>query len=221
MDDQISIQEGLSVKQQQIVTIAAFTANGNLVALDTALNQGLNAGLTISEIKEVLVQLYAYCGFPGSLQGINTFMKVLEKRKDSWIKDHEGKDATPVTTTTDKYERGRKILEQLTGRPETGPKMGAAAFAPVIDTFLKEHLFADIFERDVLNYKDRELATISALISLKGVEPMLQAHLNMGMNVGLSPQQIDHLIAIIHERVGQTEAAIAKTIYQKVHDSRS
>lgn len=221
MNDQISIQEGLSAKQQQIITIAAFTANGNLLVLDTALNQGLNAGLTISEIKEVLVQLYAYCGFPRSLQGINTFMQVLEKRKDSWIKDHEGKDATPVTATIDKYERGKKILEQLTKRPETGPKTGAAAFVPIIDTFLKEHLFADIFERDVLNYKDRELATISALISLKGVEPMLQAHLNMGMNVGLSVQEIGQIISIIHERVGQTEAASARTIYQKVLDSRS
>lgn len=221
MDDQILLQEGLSVKQQQIVTIAAFTANGNLVALDTALNQGLNSGLTISEIKEVLVQLYAYCGFPRSLQGINTFMQVLEKRKNSWIKDHEGKEARPVTATTDKYERGKNILEQLTKRPETGPKTGAAAFAPIIDTFLKEHLFADIFERDVLNYKDRELATISALISLKGVEPMLQAHLNMGMNAGLSPQEIDQLISIIHEQLGQTEAAVAKTIYQKVLENRS
>lgn len=57
-----------------------------------------------------------------------------------------------------KYERGKKILEQLTGQPETGPKRGYAAFSPEIDVFLKEHLFADLFERNVLNYTDREPA---------------------------------------------------------------
>lgn len=50
---------GLNAKQEKIVTIAAFTANGDLQKLKTALNEGLDAGLTINEIKEILVQLYA------------------------------------------------------------------------------------------------------------------------------------------------------------------
>jgi len=49
--------------------------------LKTQLNTGLDAGITINEITEVLVQLYAYCGFPRSLNGITTFMAVLEERK--------------------------------------------------------------------------------------------------------------------------------------------
>jgi alkylhydroperoxidase/carboxymuconolactone decarboxylase family protein YurZ len=51
---------GLNARQEKIVTIAAFTANGNLQKLKTALNEGLDAGLTINEIKEILVQMYAY-----------------------------------------------------------------------------------------------------------------------------------------------------------------
>jgi 4-carboxymuconolactone decarboxylase len=64
--------EGLSVKQQRLIAIAAFTANGNLPKLSAALAGGLDAGWTINEIKEVLVQLYAYAGFPRSLNGLNT-----------------------------------------------------------------------------------------------------------------------------------------------------
>jgi 4-carboxymuconolactone decarboxylase len=52
--------ERLSNKQAAIVTIAAFTASGDLPKLSEALNEGLDAGLTISEIKEILVQMYAY-----------------------------------------------------------------------------------------------------------------------------------------------------------------
>ena len=70
----------LSPKQQSIVTIAAFTANGDLQKLKTALNEGLDTGLTVNEIKEVLVQMYAYCGFPRSLNGISTFMSLMEEQ---------------------------------------------------------------------------------------------------------------------------------------------
>lgn len=44
--------------------------------LQPALNDGLDSGMTVNEIKEILVQMYAYAGFPRSLNGISTFMKV-------------------------------------------------------------------------------------------------------------------------------------------------
>src|SRR5215212_3390736 len=109
----------LDAKEQGIVTIAAFTANGDMEKLRTGLNSGLDGGLTVSEIKEVLVQLYAYCGFPRSLNGIITFMSVLAERQQKGIKDEMGKAATPITDTADKYERGRKTLERLTGQPQS------------------------------------------------------------------------------------------------------
>jgi 4-carboxymuconolactone decarboxylase len=49
----------LSEKQQAIVPIAAFTANGDLESLKTAVRSGLDAGLTINEIKELQMYLYA------------------------------------------------------------------------------------------------------------------------------------------------------------------
>src|SRR5437868_9810897 len=70
----------LDNKQQSIVAIAALTAKGDIPQLKIHLVKGLEAGLTISEIKEELVQLYAYCGFPRSLNGITTLMSVLAER---------------------------------------------------------------------------------------------------------------------------------------------
>jgi quercetin dioxygenase-like cupin family protein/alkylhydroperoxidase/carboxymuconolactone decarboxylase family protein YurZ/quinol monooxygenase YgiN len=191
----------LDKRQQKIVTIAANTAMGNLEQLKQELNAGLDAGLTINEIKEILVQMYAYAGFPRSLQGINTFISVLEERKLTEITDDRGKEATPVTDKTDKYERGKKVLETLTQTSETEPKTGFAAFSPEIDIFLKEHLFADIFGRNVLSYQDRELATISALMAMKGLEPMLQSHINMGMNTGITEAQIKETASLIETPV--------------------
>ena len=71
--------QSLSAKQQGIITIAAFTTKGDLEKLKVSLNEGLDAGLTVNEIKEILVQLYAYTGFPRSLNGIGTFRGVWEE----------------------------------------------------------------------------------------------------------------------------------------------
>ena len=52
----------LTPKQQGIIPIAAFTANGDQALLKTALQAGLEAGLTINEIKEVLAGLGLHLG---------------------------------------------------------------------------------------------------------------------------------------------------------------
>lgn len=81
----------LNAKEQSLVKISSLTATGNLENLKVQLNAGLDSGLTINEIKEALVQLYAYCGFPRSLNAINTFKTVLDERKAKGINDIEGK----------------------------------------------------------------------------------------------------------------------------------
>jgi 4-carboxymuconolactone decarboxylase len=206
----------LDMRQKHIVIISSFTAKGDLQHLTTALNDALNSGLTINEIKEVLVHLYAYCGFPRSLQGINTLIAVLETRRAKGITDKPGKEATKVEDGLSKYERGKKVLETLTGQREKEPKTGYAALSPEIEVFLKEHLFADIFSRDILSYSDREIATISALTNLGGVEPMMQSHMRIALNIGLSESQLMQMLAIIDAKVGREEADAGRKVLSLV-----
>ncbi|MBO3272376.1 carboxymuconolactone decarboxylase family protein [Hymenobacter defluvii] len=211
-----SAPDALTVRQQAIITIATLTAKGDLPRLQQALGKGLDAGLTVNEEKEVLVHLYAYCGFPRSLSGLNTFINVLEERKAQGITDVWGREASPITSTAPKYERGKQNLETLTGKPETGPKTGYAALSPEIEVFLKEHLFADLFERDVLTFTERELVTIAALVSLGGVEPMLQSHLGIGLHLGLTPSQLQQLLQVAEASIGKKEADACRTVLMKV-----
>jgi len=208
---------GLNARQEKIVTIAAFTANGNLQKLKTALGYGLDAGLTINEIKEILVQMYAYAGFPRSLNGINTFMGVLEERQQKGIKDVLGKEPSALPANRSSIELGTEIQTRLIGAPASGKYI---TFAPAIDAFLKGHLFGDIFGRDNLDFQSRELATISALASIEGVNPQLQSHFNVGLNTGLSAAQLRSLIAVLEADVGKREAANASESLGKVLSSR-
>ena len=210
----------LSPKQKSIVTISAFTANGDQEKLATALNEGLDAGLTVNEIKEILVQMYAYCGFPRSLNGISTFMVVMDERQKKGIKDEMGKEASPLPADMNKDEYGARVRAKLTGRDTIPPPSGYQLFAPAIDTFLKEHLFADIFARDILDYQTRELATISALANMTGTAGQLQFHLGAAMNTGLTEAQMSDFISVLKSRVGEKEAANANEILVTVLANR-
>ena len=77
------------------------------------MHAGLDAGLTVHEIKEILVQMYAYAGFPRSLNGINTFMAVMDERHAKGIKDAMGKDASPVPADMNKDAYGAKVRARL------------------------------------------------------------------------------------------------------------
>ncbi|MBE8726021.1 carboxymuconolactone decarboxylase family protein [Flavobacterium hungaricum] len=215
-NSQTDQNQNLSRQQQAIVKIGALTAKGDLVKLKTELNQGLDAGLTVNQIKETLVHLYAYCGFPRSIRGLQTFMAVLEERKAKGITDTIGAEASPIKDERSKYDRGKAVLAELTKTSKDGPKTGYSAFAPEIDVFLKEHLFADIFERDVLTYSERELVTVSVIASIGEAEPMLQSHLNICLNVGLTPKQLQEFVEIIKTTIGAKEAFAAQKIVDQV-----
>ncbi len=217
---QSDIENMLSEKQRKIVSISAYTAKGDLSKLKTELNNGLDAGLTINQIKESLVHLYAYCGFPRSLRGLQTFMEVVEERKAKGITDKQGAEASPIKDNRSKYERGTDILAEITKLPPEAFKGGYAEFAPEIEVFLKEHLFADLFERDVLTYAERQLVTVSVLASIGGVEPMLRSHLNNCLNVGLTPNQLKQFVEVIKPTLGKQEAEAAQSVLDEVLKNR-
>lgn len=205
--------DSLDTKQESIVTIAAFTANGDLSNLSKALHEGLDAGLTVNEIKEVIIQMYAYAGFPRSLNGLHTFMDVLKERKIKGTTNVSGRTASPYPSNKSKLELGTENQTRLVGKPVKGE---VYEFAPAIDHFLKEHLFADIFGRDVLDYKTREIATISALASLGGAENQLRSHFNVGIHNGLTTKQLERIVSIIESEVGEMEGDKADMVLREV-----
>ena len=97
--------------------IACNEAKADYAALAQAINEGLDAGLTVSQIKEALSQLYAYTGFPRSLNALGTLQKVLEQRKTEGKVTEEGTDASPLPNDFDALKVGTEVQTQLSGRP--------------------------------------------------------------------------------------------------------
>ena len=210
---------GLSNRQESIVAISALTAIGSIDKLKQTLNEALDAGLTVNEVKDVLVHVYAYAGFPRSFTGMMAFMSVMEERQVKGVKDEQGREASPVPADLNRDEYGAKVRAQLSGLDEVPPPAKWQQFSPLIDKFLKEHLFADLFARDILSFSDRELATVAVLASIP-VEGPLPYHLGAAMNTGLSKQQMQGFIKVLAEKVDKDKAASADKILQKVLQQR-
>lgn len=214
----------LNLKERQIAAISGSAAKGDKPGLTTALTAGLDAGLSVNEIKEVLVQLYAYCGFPRSMGALNTFIGVLQERKAQGINDAEG--ALPTLQDVSRgVEYGATNQRKLFGRDAQGAVL---AFAPAIDQYLKAHLFGDIFGRDNLDWKTRELATIAMLAAMDGVENELNVHIAHGKYNGLTDAQVDEIITLVRASewkqeplktfVADNKVTVRKVFYKNRYD---
>ena len=182
--------QALTERQLLICTCASLEAQGDLERLDPAIRQALDGGVTVNELKETFSQLYAYTGFPRALNALGTLQKVLDDRKTQGVIDNIGEPFTRPVAWDDAdmaLKQGTEVQTRLTGKPFDYD------FCPQDDFYLKSHLFGDIFTGDQLNAADRELVTVAALSSMKGVEPQLAAHKGGAVNMGNTKEQVDEL----------------------------
>ena len=182
----------LTERQKGLAACACLMAQGDLERLEPAVRMALDNGVTINELKEAFSQLYAYTGFPRSLNALGVLNKVLEASPQGGLKGvwQEGKPWKRPAEWDDAkkaYELGTKNQTQLSGKPFN------YTFCPQDDYYLKSHLFGDIFAGDQLTAADREIVTVAALSGLEGVAPQLAAHKQGAVNMGNSKQLVDEL----------------------------
>lgn len=93
-------------------------------------------------------------------------------------------------STESRYERGAKALARIDG--EAGQKVidSLADIAPDFARYVLEFPFGDIYSRPGLDLRSREVATIAALTAMGTARPQLKVHINAGLNVGLSQDEI-------------------------------
>jgi quercetin dioxygenase-like cupin family protein/alkylhydroperoxidase/carboxymuconolactone decarboxylase family protein YurZ len=140
-------------------------------------------------------------------------MTVMDERGKKGINDEMGKEASPIPIDKTSLQFGTENQTKLVGQPVTGPLY---VFAPAIDQFLKAHLFGDIFQRDVLNWQDRELATMAALANIEGVNAQLQGLMVIGMHNGLTPEQLQDLVSVLRAKCGPKVAENAGVVLGQV-----
>lgn len=171
----------------------AWAAKGDLEHLETAIPQALDHGVTINELKDAFAQLYAYAGFPRSLNALGVLEKILNAKmvNEKMTKWSWGKPFVRPAVWDDAGEALRTGTAMQT-RDEGGTPWDYT-FCPQADYYMKSHLFGDIYASYQLTPAVRELVTVAALSAMDGVTPQFEGHKECAVFMGNTPEQVAEL----------------------------
>lgn len=193
----IYCREGLDLKSKEIAVVAALTALGNAQPqLRVHINGALNVGCSINELKEVILQMSAYSGFPTCINAMNALKEVLGSRIEEGIKDAVGEVPANEVPEESRYEVGAKELSKLDSKQVKILEDAYNDFAPDLVKLVVNE-YADIYSRDNLNKRYRQIATIAALTALGNAQPQLRFHINAGLNVGLTEDEVKEIMLLM------------------------
>jgi 4-carboxymuconolactone decarboxylase len=104
------------------------------------------------------------------------------------------KGQTMNTEENERFVRGLEKLREIDG--EAGEKVieSLKNIAPDLGRYTIEYPFGDIYSRNGLDLKSREIATVAALSAMGNAEPQLRVHINAALNVGCTPEEIVEII---------------------------
>lgn len=193
----------LTQKQQCLSALAGLEAKGDLVRLAQVADAGLEAGIPLSALKEALSQLYAYTGFPRSLNALGALQRVVAERQAAGRPVTVGDDGPVLPPSFNALATGTAVQTRLSGSPFD------YSFVPRTDYYLKAHLFGDIFAGLALTESEREIVTVSAIAALPGCEPQLSAHVKGALNMGVKADELRSLPAVLAAQVDAAAAARA------------
>jgi 4-carboxymuconolactone decarboxylase len=128
---------------------------------------------------------------------------------------------TNAETRQDRFERGMKVLSEVDGEGGRRVIDSLAEISPELGHQVVAWGFGEVYSRQDLSPRDRQLVTLGMLTALGGCEPQLDVHVNASLNVGLTPVEI--VEALLHSSVycGFPKALNATFVAKKVFAERS
>lgn len=218
---------GLSWKLRELATLAMLVAVGNHNSSVKRHTQGaIQAGATETEIKELLLQMTGYAGYPKALAAVipvqQAFAEVQHRGIPTATPQPDLETRQPAETNEVRYRRGLEFLNQISKASGEAVVKSFEDIAPDLGRYILEFAYGDVFSRPNLDLKTRELATVSALTALNTAasELPLNVHINGALNVGASRQEIVEAIMQMIPYVGFVKVQQAMAIAEDVFKSR-
>jgi 4-carboxymuconolactone decarboxylase len=99
-----------------------------------------------------------------------------------------------TTVTSERYERGQRVLEQVDGPAGLQVVEQLARSFPDFARYVLEFPFGDIYSRPGLGLRERELAVVAALTAMGNAAPQLRVHVSAALHVGCTPREIVEVV---------------------------
>lgn len=192
----INKQVQMPLRQQELLTLAALTANNAAADIPLHVRGALKAGATPAQVRETIFHCTPYVGISRAKAALAAMTQVFQEQNIT-----APADAGTVTDAT-RYEAGLAVQRAIFGPVIDQGNAAAPPDEKHIRTYLSANCFGDYYTREVLDVKERELITFTAIISLGGCEPQAQAHASANIAVGNTRQQLLDAITIALPYIG-------------------
>jgi len=117
---------------------------------------------------------------------------------------------------SNRYIRGQAALSRIHGHIGEGVMDTLKDIAPDFARLIIEFPYGDIYSRGVLSPKERQIATIASLTTLGNSPAELKAHIQGGLNVGCTRQEIVEIIIQMAVYAGFPNAVNAILVAKEV-----
>lgn len=175
----------LDMKTREMLTVTSLAVQQTLPQLKAHINAALNVGVTPLEVRESLYQCAPFIGFPKTLNAIGVMNEVFKERGIKTPLEMAG-----TTDEKSRYEKGAAIQKPLYGDEISKALEGLPeSMGDDVSRFLTEFCFGDIYTRNGLDVKTRELMTISILVTTGDTET-LKSHIKGALKAGNSKETI-------------------------------
>ena len=189
---EIYARETLDNRTKEQAVVAALTAMGTAAPqLKVHIHAALHVGCTPEEIREIIIQMSGYAGFPATLNAMGTLIEVLKETGQTLSKAsvHAGSEG--------RYERGKEWLMRIAPNQEQVLKETYDKINPDITRYVIEFGYGDIYARGILPIRNRQVATIAALAAIGTAPAQLRFHIGGGLRAGLSEAEIVEIMLLV------------------------
>lgn len=103
---------------------------------------------------------------------------------------------------SDRFERGSQKINELMEGADQKTIRGLEKIAPDLGKYILEFIFGDLYSREGLDLKTKQMLTITILATLGNAKPQLAYHINCALNIGISRNEIIDIMTHISGYAG-------------------
>lgn len=106
------------------------------------------------------------------------------------------------STKTERFERGWEKLKEIDGQAGVNVFEILQDISPDLGKYIIEYPFGDVYSRDILENRTKEIAVVAALAAMGNARPQLKVHINAAMNVGVTEEELSEIMILMSVYAG-------------------
>lgn len=101
------------------------------------------------------------------------------------------------STKTERFEKGWQKLKEIDGQAGVNVIESLKDISPDLGKYTIEYPFGDVYSREILDNRTKEIAVVAALTAMGNAKPQLKVHINAALNVGVTQEELSEIMILM------------------------